>query len=232
MRKKQEKIVFAIFVLFCIFAIKEIKADPTGATMTQGNSSRGSNPGVQTANAQAGNVTQLNIDQTRITDIWQGFFGNVSGRIVLQNSGGNSFYDWTVAQVTGEVYATRNTVSSWSTVNCTNSTQWQNEETALSIANTSTDGINETYNSTAHPAFMVGNTQLSGCRSTRPFNSTGQAGQFWNILLNSDPANVVYASLLVDNSNAFDNTTVDFELLVPTNRTTSTAVYYFYAELN
>jgi hypothetical protein len=232
MRKKQEKILFAIFILFCFLAIKDIKADPTGATMTPGNSSRGSNPNVQTANAQAGNVTQLNIDQTRITDIWQGFFGNVSGRIVLQNSGGNSFYDWSSSQVTGEVYATRNTISSWSNINCTNSTQWQIEESSLSIANTSTDGINETFNATSHPAFMVGNNALLGCRSTRPYNSTGQAGQFWNVLLNSDITNVVYASILADNSNAFDNTTVDFELLVPTNRTTSTAVYYFYAELN
>ena len=228
----RERKILTLLVLFILGITLVMGApDPSGATLTPGASSRGTNPGVGNLSAQAGNVTALNIDQTRITDIWQGYYGNVSGSIVLENSAGNNFYDWTIAAITGEVYASRNTVSSWSSINCTNRTQWEAEETALNIGSTLTDGINETYNANNHPAFDVGTRTMNSCPSTRPYNATGVAGQFWNILLNSDVTNVIYASRLADNSNSFDNGTADFEILVPTNRTTGLSTYFFYVEL-
>jgi hypothetical protein len=231
MKKNTWRGIVIILVLFGIMMTKT-NADPVGADLTRGASSRGVNPDALTADAQAGNITQMNIDQTRITDIWQGFYGNVSGQIVLENAAGNNFYDWTYASLTGEVYASRSTVSDWSTINCTNSTQWQGEETSLGIISTSIDGINETYYTTGHPAFQVGTRTLSGCRSTRPYNSTSTASQFWNVLLNSDAVNVIYTAILADNKNAFDNSTADFEILVPVNRTVGTSTYFFYAELS
>lgn len=220
-------------IMLSLLTISSVLADPLGGTLTPGVSSRGTNPSAQQANAQAGNVTQLNIDQTRITDIWQGFYGNVSGQIVLENSLGNNFYDWSLSTITGEVYASRNTIPSWTGINCTNSTYWQNEETTLNIPATQTDGINETYNTLTHPTFQVGTKTFAPnvCQSTRPYNSTGQAGNFYNVLLNSNSTNVVYAAILADNSNGFDNTTYDFEIMVPVDKTSGTATYYFYVEL-
>jgi hypothetical protein len=232
MKQNVKTILTAMVLTVFLLQIVMAAPDPMGATLTPGNSSRGTNPAATQVSAQAGNVSQLNIDQTRITDIWQGFFGNVSGQIVLEDSGGHNFYDWTSTTTTGEVYASRNTVSSWATINCTNSTQWQTEETALHIPAAATDGINETYSSTAHTAFDVGTRTMSGCRSTRPYNNLGVAGAFWNVMLNSDGTNVVYTSLIADNQDAFDGSKVDFEVLVPTDKSTGTAQYYFYVELN
>jgi hypothetical protein len=219
-----------------IFALSIVSAapDPSGATLTPGASSRGTNPGVSTANAQAGNVTQLDIDQTRITDIWQGFFGSVSGQIVLENSAGANFYDWTLAAITGEVYATRNTVTDWTGINCSNSTHWEEEETELNIISASVDGINETYSAYSHPSFQVGTKQFATnvCPSVRPFNGTASASQFYNVMLNSNATNSVYTVILAENQNAFDNSTADFEVLVPADRTSGLATYYFYVELN
>ena len=231
-KKVSKMFSILIIIILAIFAITKVRPDPTGGVITVGNSSRGTNPNPQTANAQAGNVTQLNINASRITEIWQGFFGNISGQITLENSAGSRFYDWSISQMTGEVYGTRNTITSWSEINCTNSSQWEAEETLLNIPSAATDGVNETYNATSHPGFLVGTRLLTGCRSTRPYNSTGQPGEFWNVLLNSNSTNLVYTSILADNSNGFDNTTVDFELMVPTDRASGTATYYFYAELN
>lgn len=219
-----------------ILALSLVSAapDPSGATLAEGSESRGTNPGVSTTNAQAGNVTALNIDQTRITDIWQGFFGNVSGQIVLENSAGANFYDWTLAAITGEVYATRYTVPDWTGVNCSNSTHWEEEETELNILTTSVDGINETYNAQSHPSFQVGTKQFASnvCPSVRPYNGTASASQFYNVMLNSNTTNTVYTVILAENQNAFDNSTADFEILVPADRSTSLATYYFYVELN
>jgi hypothetical protein len=206
--------------------------DPLGASLTTGPSSRGTDPGVNNATAGAGNTTPLNLAQTRITDTWQGFFGNVSGQIVLENAVGNNFYDWSVTSLTGEVYATRNQVSDWSTVNCSNITYMQSEETSLSIVLNATDGVNETFISTSHPGFSVGTTEVSGCPSTRPYNSTAQSGMFWNVLLRTTSVSSIYTVLLADDQNAFDGGTADFEILVPVNRTTGQAVYFFYTEIN
>jgi hypothetical protein len=236
MKQKEDKKVELLLILLAMailsLAVVSADPDPLGADITPGVSSRGADPDIHSVNAQAGNVTQLDIDQTRITDIWQGFFGNVSGQIVLENAAGNNFYDWSYTKVTGEIYATRNVVQDWTTVNCTNSTQWETEESTLNIPSYATDGINETYNSTLHPSFMVGNRIIHGCQSTRPYNSSGMPGEFWNILLNSNSTTTVYTALLADNSNGFDSTTVDFEILVPTDKDTGKSTYYFYAELN
>ena len=223
-------VIFAILV--SIMVATNIKGDPSGVTLDRGASSRGTNPSATQTTAQAGNITQMNIDQSRITDTWQGFYGNVSGQIVLENGVGNNFYDWDYLSLTGEIYATRSTVSDWTTINCTNRTQWQNEELKLGISTTQLDGINETYSQTSYPTFLVGARQMNGCKSTRPYKATSSASRFWNVLLNSNSINTVYAAILAENKNAFDNSTADFEILVPVNRTIGTATYYFYAELS
>jgi len=234
MHKKQgrrEIDVLIVVILIGLMFTMKTQAQPTAANLTKGNSSRGTNPSVQSAEAQAGNVTRLNIDQTRITDVWQGYYGNVSGEIVLENAAGDNFYDWQYTSLTGEVYATREIITDWTAINCTNSTQWEAEEATLNIVTDAIDGINETYNQNSHDTFQVGARIMENCPSTRPYNGSGVYGEFWNVLLNSDENNTVYTAVLAENENAFDNSTADFEILVPVNRTTSTATYYIYVEL-
>ena len=224
-------LVLAVLTLAIVIAAP----DPLGATLTPGQSSRGTNtdPSSNPQNAQAGNVTALNINQSRITEIWQGYFGNVSGQITLENAGGDVFYDWTYAAITGEVYASRNLIPDWSTINCTNSTQWDEEENRLNIADADTDGINETYDTVTHPTFQVGTKTIPTdyCQATRPYNNVGAAGAWYNVLMNSNSTNTVYVVVLSEDSTAFDGSTADFELLVPTDKSTGLATYYFYVEL-
>jgi len=216
-----------------ILAVSFVTAGPGGADLTEGPDERGSNSTIQSVPAQAGNVSALNIDQKTITGVWQGFFGNVSGQVVLQDASSNNFYDWENADATGEIFATRTAISDWTNINCTNSTHWEEEEDRLSIPQTQKDGINETFRlQGGHPAFLVGNRQMQNCWSARPYNSSGTAGDFWNVLLSNNASNIVYTSIIEPNANAFDDSTVDFELLVPVNRSTGFATYWFYAELD
>jgi hypothetical protein len=231
-RKVIEVLVLVGMLTLVILALNFTVAQPYGANVTKGASSRGKNPNPATAEAQAGNVTRLDIDQTRITDIWQGFFGNVSGEIVLENSAGDNFYDWTLGKMEGQIYASRRLIPDWSFINCTNQTQIYKEEEMLNIPNSSTDGINDTFTLYSHPNFLVGSNLVTGCRSTRPYNGSQTGGDFWNVMLSTNASNVVYTSILADNANGYDNSSIDFELLVPTDRSTGQATYYFYAELN
>jgi len=231
----KKKLVITMLVAILTLAIVMADPDPLGATLTPGQSSRGTNTDASSnpQNAQAGNVTQLNINQSRITQIWQGYYGNVSGQIVLENSGGDRFYDWTYTAVTGEVYASRNTIPDWSTINCTNSTQWEAEESSLNIASADTDGINETYDTVTHPTFQVGTKTIPSnyCQATRPYNNAGAPGAWYNVLMNSNSTNTVYVVVLSEDQTAFDGSTADFELLVPTDKSSGLATYYFYVEL-
>ena len=232
----KKKLVITMLVLAVLtLAIVMADPDPLGATLTPGQSSRGTDTDASSnpQNAQAGNVTQLNINQSRITQIWQGYYGNVSGQIVLENSGGDTFYDWSLAAITGEVYASRNLVPDWSTINCTNSTHWEAEESELNIVSADTDGINETYDTATHPTFQVGTKTIPTdyCQATRPYNSAGAAGAWYNVLMNSNSTNTVYVVVLAEDQSAFDGSTADFELLVPTDKSSGLATYYFYVEL-
>src|SRR3989339_761148 len=55
--------------------------------------------------ARGGNVTQVNIDALSITKTWQGYYGNITGNIHLDDAANQSFYIWGNGTLTGEVYA-------------------------------------------------------------------------------------------------------------------------------
>jgi hypothetical protein len=59
-----------------------------------------------TINAAAGNITSLNIFGKTVTQSWQGYVGNVSGAITLDDSHNNTIFNWTISSAKGEIYAT------------------------------------------------------------------------------------------------------------------------------
>jgi hypothetical protein len=72
-----------------IFAI----ADPVGVREFTGESDSTADLGGMTAKtneAQAGNVTALVANTTLVTKTWQGYYGNVTGKIVLGNANNKS----------------------------------------------------------------------------------------------------------------------------------------------
>src|SRR3989344_6931613 len=54
--------------------------------------------------AEAGNVTALNINSTRLTSRWQGYYGNITGRVTLDDASNNTLFDWELASPRGEIY--------------------------------------------------------------------------------------------------------------------------------
>ncbi len=71
--------------------------------------------------ARAGNVTEADFSGRTVTRFWQGFYGNVTGVITLEDSGANVFYNWTALDPTGEIYAANGTSTvSWVDVQCLN----------------------------------------------------------------------------------------------------------------
>ncbi len=222
-----------------MFSFSFVFATPNGADpVTSGVSTRASPTTAQSNNAYAGNVTELTVLGSTVTQSWQGYFGNVSGSIELADGSGNAMYNWSLASPQGEVFASTANSVTWASIDCFN---WTADGTALETSfniNDSADGINETFSAAnSHDQFYVGNKKFTvgECMSTKVFDSTGTGvdNNFEEVLLN-DGTNTVFASLLENDMTGFDSTSHDFEMLVLEDGhagDVATTQYFFYIEL-
>ncbi len=266
--------VFALVFVIVFASIAFATSEPEGPqTLSIEASSRRSAYPAPTINASAGNITRLNVAGKTVTQSWQGFVGNASGTITLDDASNYTLYDWSIASPEGEVYATYLTTVTWTTGNilCWN---WSKSEVylqlnelegwgttgakpaqtkSLGVADQDVDGVNETFTcdtcdfkatSTTHTSFYVGGQYINGsgmngpCPSTKLYNGTREE-IFEEVLLYQDVTGtgddgIIYASLLQNSINGYDNSTYDFEMLVGEDGHSGDiidTVYYFYVEL-
>lgn len=189
----------------------------------------------QSANAQGGNVTEINIQALTITKTWQGYYGNVTGQIALQDGSNNTFYNWSYAAPAGEVFATRASSITWGSVNCTTAGQRTTEETYLNHTAAESDSVSNTFSQQSHPLLTVAGVdiQANQCYSTYGYvNNNTQSTDFVMLLLNAG-ADIIYTTIIDNDATGFDGRQHDFELLVGENERNNTAVtpYYFWVEL-
>ncbi|MFH1505728.1 MAG: hypothetical protein ABIE94_01930 [archaeon] len=225
-------------MLIYAIATTTVLADPIGTNVTVLSTGRGTALGNGSINAQAGNVSALNINDTHITDNWAGFYGNVTGNIILESAAGDTFYDWQNASPGGEIFAARAASIDWSSIACAVQANVTAEETALSITTADRDSINNTFHenmsSGTHNAFSVGTTDFiaNACvwRTNGYVSGAAQTTIFDMVMLNS-VSNAVYTAILNQDQAGFDGSDSDFQLLVPVT-TEGTEAYYFWAELS
>lgn len=230
--------IFLVLAIVTVLSSFYASAQPFGVTdISEGASSRYSSSATPTqVNAQAGNVTELSINATAVTTSWQGYYGNITGNIILADASGNNFYNWSITQPSGEVYASRNDSITWTGINCSQAADVATEEAYLGQQATDPDSVSNTFVLTTHPAFFVGAKNMTGCYSTHAYDSTGGQGTgFWQVLLTDTQGYTVYTSV-IDSSvqTGFNNRPWQFELLVGENGKVGNegiTPYYFYVEL-
>ena len=185
-----------------------------------------------------GSFTTLVLNATQQSYKWKAYVGNVTGKLTLANAQGHVIYDWTLAIITGEVYASRNNTIDWGSITCADASIITSEEQALNIPSTSIDSINNTFNNTIHRSFYVGgiHIQNSTCPSIATYvNSTRQQltedADFQEVLL-SDGSSLVYATLIEPGKQGFDWSNYDFQMIVAEDETAETPhTYYFWVEI-
>ena len=248
---KQRILLAMALVLASAILLVSANTGPLGAesiTEDRTETINSSNYIADSVEAIAGNLTQLSITGITQTKSWQGFFGNVSGTITLEDASGNRFYDWTAANPQGQVYATVNSTISWSTVACaptlTDSTFTTNWHTFYGMNNNDYDSINATFNATSHPTIYVGSTTLTGCPTAHTHvNGASQSDDFPSLLLTSDSASTLIFTAILESREAgvrgsktgFDGGLYDFQLLVAEDGSqgnTDTTTYFFYVEMS
>ena len=255
--------VFILMTVFVIISAYFVFAAPTNnpqgpdavSVVTSGRyGDRNATTGIE---AEAGNVTLLIINDTRSTEAWQGYYGNVTGTITLDDASNYTLYSWASATPTGEIYAS-NTSSgiTWSSAKADQTTAYgmpansSTLENDFSINATDHDGFNETFYQTyscggggAEAAcFKVGATTIKDdeCQmATTYVNEAAQSTSFKEVIMYDNTTKaLIFTTLLENDVNGFKGGVDphDFQMLVaenghPGGYELTTSTYYFYVEL-
>jgi hypothetical protein len=177
--KNNIKILAMLICLFTlsaslVFAVSE----PEGPSINEVSDSRRQAAAVTNNSAYAGNITHLILTGTTVTQTWQGYVGNISGVITLDNSNSDTLYNWTLADPEGEVYASYIQNIDWTTGNvlCWN---WSNsDELYLQLAEY--EGSETTYgagpNATTTKVLGLAADDVDGVDETFHCKICGEAG--------------------------------------------------------
>jgi hypothetical protein len=217
----------------------------------------GSYPPANITSAQAGNVTEITLNTITSTRAWQGYYGNITGTITLEDASGNVFYNWTALEPKGQIYASINSSVTWSSIRCFNWTDptqtidVQSAEDYFGIKDDAADGLNDTYTENGLDTnFYVGVRNITAesdaagvtCHTTNTYIAGAKSqDDFENVLLTD--GNVLVFTTIIENNlvdteadiNGFDGRPHDFQMLVAEDghdaHETQTMTYFFWAEI-
>jgi hypothetical protein len=234
----------ALFVTAIYFALAvEVPMGAQGIIEGQDSTINLSNYFPMSHEAFAGNITELNISGRSQTKHWQGYYGEITGTIVLDDAQNWTMYDWPSPEPKGEVYATVNYTVDWQSISCFNYTAGAGtEDTPLgnlsywevfyNFTYNDVDGIDETFNLTNHIIFDVGDVTINSgtCHNTYTHVSDNfQEDKFVEVLLQDNLGTLVFSTIIENDDNAnntdvigYNDVTHDFQMLVAEDGTSRT----------
>jgi hypothetical protein len=240
MRKIQtkEKILILIVLtsFICLISLGiSLPTGPDDINITS-NTSKSTTGGYE-VNLSGGYIGKLNLTASIQNLRWKAFVGWVNGLFTLEDSSGSKIYDWSLTQISGQVYATRASGTiSWGDIACASITNMEDENIALSHTSVD-DNLTTTFSSSTHSALVVGGVPIGTNACDFSLNTyvdgTTQDTDFEEIVL-TDTTNIIYATILEDNATGFDNHGYDFQMIVPENGSSvwsGIIPYYLYIEL-
>lgn len=185
-----------------------------------------------------GVIAKFNLTATVQNPRWKAFVGEVIGKFTLDGGAGSTIYDWTLNAVSGRVYASTSDAITWSSIACATGPDLEAENTAMSHTGAS-DNITATFRKSTHDTFFVGATSFAENDCDYALNTYDNGGVDQDALFDevalSDGSNIVYATLISDDSIGFDGGNYDFQMIVPENGAagfTGATPYYMYVEIN
>ncbi|MBD3209784.1 hypothetical protein GF318_00195, partial [Candidatus Micrarchaeota archaeon] len=183
------------------------------------------------ASTAGGNITGSNLSSVQLTERWAGFYGDVVGTIWLTGIAGSSYlysWEWSAAEGGVVCLSTNGSLSDFSALGATG----PDIDSAWMFSQNASDSGTNTFANT-NCSLQLGPSNLTGAS----YADTGPAGGYITCALktSSIPAksNLIFCSEIIDSGTAWDGSTVDYEVMVPTPiGPGETETYYFYANLN
>ncbi len=235
-------IMVSVCMVITLLSCISVYAAPAGPSITYISNSTAAVINANRSQDTKGTITTLTMALNQQSYKWKAYVGNVTGSLALDDANGKSIYDWSLASISGEVYATRSSSTpNWANVSCVNQTLIDAEQAALGIIASSQDSLNKTFMYVNHTTFIVGTKTIAAdtCRSTATYiNDTAQqvntTARFQEVLLRDDLSSfMIYTALINDNQLDYAGTgTVDFQMIIAENESSVIpTTYFFYAEL-
>ena len=202
-----------------------------GANVTVGTTGRySSNISAGNLTTEGGNVTGVDLAANESTDRWAGFYGNITGSILLAQSADTQvLYDWPWDSTDGgAVCATLH--PSFTSANVTGASGADIDNAWYFPASATDSGTNTFNNSNCSIRFgpaTVGDAYYA---------DTGLAGGFRTCAFKSEIIPYAYQMLfcvnITNNGTLFNGETGDYEMMVPTQYGPDVYdTYYFYVNL-
>lgn len=214
--------IIILMLAIIVLSLSMVAAAPSGGNVTVGASTGGTSTTSTTVSINGGNVTSVDVNSDVVTSRWAGFFGDVSGSLFLADSSANNFYQWTIGSMTGAVvYATNASVTNWATL-----TPLTNADAPGYVNGVYSDNFTQTFADTE--SFVSGSYDIASTPYATTYNSSGVAGDLKTYALYADAATTVWAGKVVDDTDGFDGSAVDYQILLPAQTGTT---YSFYMEL-
>jgi len=215
-------ILLGIILIGLVFAIQPAESWTVGGT---GKYTQQFHANVTT---EGGNVTNVDLSSNISTEKWAGYWGNISGEVVL-SPGTNLFYTWAWTSANGgEVCAVAaQSGFSWSTVQAT---------AAVAIDNiwgfSGVDNAANTLNDASCNVFVAGNPIVG---STGSFTGVG-GFETCAVADGAGPvakSDIAFCANITQNGALFNGQPGDYELLAATNETAGGfETHYFWLELD
>jgi hypothetical protein len=232
-------VAFVVFSSFyIIMSLDWTSAQPDGPSevIIVSNETKTTNPAFM-VNISGGYISTINITAVMQNPRWKAFVGNVTGKFTLDDASGSAIFDWTLATISGQIYAARNDSSlNWGVIACASTANIEDENIAMGHTNVQ-DNITTTFSSGTHPGFFVGSQPILQDDCDHALNtfvsSSAQSSNFFEVALNTE-GNIVYATVIEDSETGFDGAAYDFQMIVPEIGTPGfggATAYYIYVEL-
>ena len=230
MRKDKLLFVVATIAILAVSAIAAY-AFPDGASINVINTTTKANATPSNHTARGGFVANADISGSTQTRKWQGYFGEISGNLTLENAAAAQMYSWAVTNISGQVYATQDNAIVWTNIAAQN-----NCTIDEAITGTGRDRVSNTFTNSSNSQFDVGNITIavnSSCTAYTYVNGAPQSSVFEEVILTDDSGATtgIYTALLENDATGFDGSTHDFQMIVPASPAVAGTVYYFYLEL-
>ncbi len=220
---------FDTFTIF--FNVTPSSIDLYAANVTVGSTGR-YDPNITAGNVttEGGNVTNVDLNSNASTDRWAGFYGNITGAILLsQRVGAQAVYIWAWDSSYGGVVCASTGSSAPSELM---GATYADIDDAWSFSPTVTDSAARTFNN-SNCSQTFGPTTLANSY----YADTGSAGGFitcaWKSVFTPAKSNMLFCTNITNSGPLFNGETGDYEIMVPTAYGTGVyETYYFYASLN
>lgn len=216
---------FAVLLFGTAFAAMAGASTQEG---TQGKYVYSGNPGNVTT--EGGNVTDVNVSSNSSTEKWAGFYGNVSGNLLLSKNVGAALYTWSWTPTAGgSVCVSENGAFTWGGLVAAIA---NNIDTDWSFTTTDADSATNTLTTTC-AMYINPQGALSGIGA---FTKNSSNVDTWETCAFTDGAGTGNGNTAfcvnVSSGTAAPGTPALYQLMAPTPATADTfQTYFFYIEL-